>query len=345
MRAAGSVFRSRRSPERFLATILFTDIVGSTDLAVRLGDRAWQRLVAAHHAAVRRELRRFRGREVDTAGDGFFATFSQPAQAVRAAEAIVAAAAKLGVPIRAGLHTGEVEAAGQKIGGIAVHIASRGMSAAEPGEGLGSGTVRDLVTGSGVEFGDRGLHQLKGVPGEWHLWALVREATEPGKDPIAGAVRGPAAAPKRPSLPLPDKPSIAVLPFTNLSADPEQDYFADGMVEDIITGLSRSKSLFVIARHSTFTYKGKAVDIKQVGGELGVRYVLQGSVRKAGRRIRVSGQLIDASTDAHIWADKFDSDLEDIFDLQDRLTSSVIGAISPQLERAEIERARRKPTA
>jgi len=149
---------------------------------------------------------------------------------------------------------------------------------------------------------------------------------------------------RKPVLPLPDKPSIAVLPFQNLSDDPEQEYFADGMVEDIITGLSRSKFLFVIARNSSFTYKRKAVDIKQVSHELGVRYVLEGSVRKAGKRVRVTGQLIDASTDAHIWADKFDSDLEDIFDLQDRLTSSVIGAMSPELERAEIERARRKPT-
>jgi TolB-like protein len=145
-------------------------------------------------------------------------------------------------------------------------------------------------------------------------------------------------------LALPDKPSVAVLPFQNLSSDPEQDYFADGMVEDIITGLSPSKMLFVISRNSSFEYKGKDVDIKRVGRELGVRYVLEGSVRKVGKKIRVTGQLIDVPTGAHIWADKFDSDLEDIFELQDRLTSSVIGAISPQLERAEIERARRKPT-
>ena len=143
---------------------------------------------------------------------------------------------------------------------------------------------------------------------------------------------------------LPDKPSIAVLPFANLSSDPEQEYFADGMVEDIITGLSRCRSLFVIAKHSSFTYRGKAIDNRRVGRELGVRYVLQGSARKSGGRIRVSAQLIDASTDAHIWADKFDVELDDIFDLQDRLTSSVIGAISPKLEQAEMERARRKPT-
>jgi TolB-like protein len=317
-------------------------MVGSTDLAVRLGDRAWQRLVAAHHAAVRRELRRFRGREVDTAGDGFFATFSQPAQAVRAAEAIVAAAAKLGVPIRAGLHTGEAEEAGQKIGGIAVHIASRVMSAAEPGEVLVSGTLRDLVTGSGIEFSDRGLHQLKGVPGEWHLWALVREATEPSEDAIAGAVRGPAAAPTRPSLPLPDKPSIAVLPFTNLSGDPEQDYFADGMVEDIITGLSRIKWIFVIARNSSFAYRGKAMDVRQIGRELGVRYVLEGSVRRSANRVRITAQLIDTGSGAHIWADHYDRALDDVFAVQDELTMSVIGVIEPTLRKAEIERARRK---
>ncbi|WP_426435527.1 winged helix-turn-helix domain-containing protein [Bradyrhizobium genosp. P] len=150
--------------------------------------------------------------------------------------------------------------------------------------------------------------------------------------------------PSKPLLALPDKPSIAVLPFQNLSDDPDQDYFADGMVEDIITGLSRSKLLFVISRNSSFTYRAKAVDIKRVSRELGVRYVLEGSVRKVGKKVRVTGQLIDATTGAHIWADKFESELEDLFDVQDRLTSSVIGAMSPQLERAEIERARRKPT-
>jgi TolB-like protein len=175
----------------------------------------------------------------------------------------------------------------------------------------------------------KGFRFVGPVEAQWHTDAPVAD-DEVGRRKLAPE--------------LPDKPSIAVLPFQNLSEDPEQEYFADGMVEDIITGLSRSKLLFVISRNSSFTYKGKAVDIKRIGRELGVRYVLEGSVRKAGKRIRVTGQLIDASTDAHIWADKFDSDLEDIFDLQDRLTSSVIGAVSPELERAEIERARRKPT-
>ena len=323
------MFRSRRSPERFLATILFTDIVGSTDLAVRLGDRAWQKLVAAHHAAVRRELHRFRGREIDTAGDGFFATFEQPAQAVRAAEAIVEAVAELGISIRAGLHVGEAEAADQKIGGIAVHIANRVMSAAGPDEILVSGTLRDLVAGSGLEFSDRGLRELKGVPGEWHLWALAREVTDARQD-------------ARPSLPLPDKPSIAVLPFTNLSGDPEQDYFADGMVEDIITGLARIKWIFVIARNSSFAYRGKAMDVKEIGRELGVRYVLEGSVRKSGNRVRITAQLIDTGTGTHIWADHYDRALDDIFAVQDELTTSVVGVIEPSLRKAEIERARRK---
>src|ERR1700688_2841246 len=148
----------------------------------------------------------------------------------------------------------------------------------------------------------------------------------------------------QPSRPLPDKPSIAVLPFQNMSGDPEQEYFADGMVEDIITALSRFKSLFVIARNSSFTYKGKSVDIKQVGRELGVRYVLEGSVRKAGSRVRITGQLIEAATGRHLWADKFDGALEDVFALQDQMTTSVVGLLAPTLEQAEIERAKHKPT-
>ena len=143
----------------------------------------------------------------------------------------------------------------------------------------------------------------------------------------------------RPSLPLPDKPSIAVLPFTNMSGDPEQDYFADGIVEDIITGLSRIKWLFVIARNSSFAYKGKAIDVKQVGRELGVRYVLEGSVRKSGNRVRITAQLIDAETGRHIWAERYDRALDDIFAVQDELTMSVVGVIEPTLRKAEIERA------
>src|SRR5262245_19693488 len=143
---------------------------------------------------------------------------------------------------------------------------------------------------------------------------------------------------------LPNKPSIAVLPFTNMSGDPEQEYFADGMVEDIITGLSRFRSLFVIARNSSFTYKGRAVDVKQVGRELGVRYLLEGSVRKSANRLRIAGQLIDVSSGTHLWADRFEGAIEDVFELQDQVTASVVGAIGPQLRLAEMKRARHKPT-
>src|SRR5215813_434950 len=154
--------------------------------------------------------------------------------------------------------------------------------------------------------------------------------------------RAEAIPPTSPALPLPDKPSVAVLPFSNLSGDAEQEYFADGMVDDIIIGLSRIKWLFVIARNSTFTYKGRAVDVKQVGRDLGVRYVLEGSVRKAADRVRITGQLIDASTGAHVWAERYDRRLEDIFALQDEITLSVVGAIEPSLRDAEIERVKRK---
>jgi TolB-like protein len=162
--------------------------------------------------------------------------------------------------------------------------------------------------------------------------------------PAENATRDVPARTATTPLPLPDKPSIAVLPFDNISGDPEQEYFADGMVEEIITALSRFRQLFVIARNSTFTYKGQTVDVKQVGRELGVRYVLEGSVRKSDNRVRIAAQLIDATTAAHLWADRFDRAIENIFDLQDRFTVSVVGAVAPQLQQAEIDRAKRKPT-
>jgi len=168
----------------------------------------------------------------------------------------------------------------------------------------------------------------------------VREAPAPGRAPDAETT----VEPSRPALTLPDKPSIAVLPFANLSGDADQEYFADGMVEEIIAGLSRFRWLFVIARNSSFTYKARAVDVRQVGRELGVRYLLEGSVRKSANRVRISGQLIDASSGTHLWADRFEGTNEDVFALQDQVTASVVGAIAPRLEQAEIERARRKPT-
>lgn len=189
-------------------------------------------------------------------------------------------------------------------------------------------------------IGDSGEQQrlIKTLPRKgFRFIGAVREQRAPAMDAVP-------TEPRQPIVALPDKPSIAVLPFQNLSADPEQEYFADGVVEEITMALSRFRWLLVIARNSSFTYKGRPVDIKQIGRELAVRYVLEGSVRKAGNRIRIAGQLIDAETGAHLWADRFDGAIEDIFDLQDQVTSKVVGAIAPMLQREEIRRARRKPT-
>jgi TolB-like protein len=212
------------------------------------------------------------------------------------------------------------------------------------GRSVSDAAVTTRLNAARTALSDSGEQQrlIKTLPRKgFRFVGSVREAQAPVV--IATAVATAEEAPILTPI-LPDIPSVAVLPFANLSSDPEQEYFADGMVEDIITGLSRCKPLFVIAQHSSFAYKGRAADTRQVGHELGVRYLLQGSVRKSNNRIRLSAQLIDVSTDSRIWADKFDVDLGDLFDLQDRLTSSVVGAISPKIEQAEIERARRKPT-
>jgi TolB-like protein len=203
--------------------------------------------------------------------------------------------------------------------------------------------VRKAIGDSGDE-----QHLVKTVPRKgFRFVGDVREAQKPSglAPPPFEAQSNPPDRVPQPALTLPDKPSIAVLPFQNLSGDPEQDYFADGVVEDIITEFSRVRWLFVIARNSSFTYRGRAVDVKQVGRELGVGYVLEGSVRKAADRVRITGQLIDATTGAHLWAERFEGTLDDIFELQDQIAASVAGAIAPQVELAEIERAKRKPTA
>ncbi len=211
------------------------------------------------------------------------------------------------------------------------------------GRSVSDAALTTRLNAARTAIGDSGEEQrlIKTLPRKgFRFVGPVREA--PG--PAGLATADNAIEPPRPALTLPDKPSIAILPFTNLSSDPEQDYFADGMVEDIITALSHFKALFVIARNSSFTYKGRAVDVKQIGRELGVRYVLEGSVRKAASRVRITGQLVDTATGAHLWAEKFDGALENVFDLQDTVTESVVGAIAPAVEKAEIDRARRRST-
>src|SRR5262249_18170554 len=225
---------------------------------------------------------------------------------------------------------GDVVVEGEDLLGDGVNVAARLEGIAEAGGICISEAayqhVRDRID---AHFEDAGEQRLKRIARPVRTYRLRLD-------------RSPA--PAKPTLPLPDKPSIAVLPFQNMSGDAEQEYFADGVVEEIITALSRFRQLFVIARNSTFTYKNRAVDARQVGRELGVRYVLEGSVRKAANRVRITAQLIDASTGAHLWADRFDGGLEDIFELQDQVTVRVVGLIAPKLEQEEIERAQRKPT-
>jgi TolB-like protein len=211
---------------------------------------------------------------------------------------------------------------------------------AEAGGICVSRVVRDQVRGKlDFAFADMGEQQVKNIARPVRVYRIQVHA-----EAKAPAAETPDAAPK-PPLPLPDKPSIAVLPFANLSGDPDQEYFPDGMVEEIIAALSRIRWLFVIARSSSFTYKGQAIDVKQVAHDLGVRYVLEGSVRKAGGRVRITAQLIDALTGTHLWADRFDGSLEDVFELQDKVAASVAGVIEPALQAAEIRRSSERPTS
>jgi TolB-like protein len=284
-----------------------------------------------------------RGRLIKVMGDGVLIEFASAVAAVQCAvelqQAIAAANAANDpndnndkkVLLRIGVNLGDVLVEGSDLYGDGVNVAARLEGIAEPGTVCISGTVYEHVKGKvNLEYQDLGRQQLKNMTEPVQAYCIRIGAPRDGL--------------KSAALPLPAKPSIAVLPFNNLSGDPEQDYFGDGIVEEIITALSRMPWLFVIARNSSFTYKGRAVDVKQVGRELGVRYVLEGSLRKSGHRVRITGQLIDALSGAHLWADRFDGALEDIFDLQDQMTASVVGAIAPKLEHAEIERIKHKPT-
>jgi len=236
------------------------------------------------------------------------------------------------VELRIGINVGDIVVEDGDIFGDGVNVAARLEALAEPGGICVSARVQEDAAGKlDLAFDDIGEQQLKNIARPVRAYRVVTAAR-------------PAMPPPGSDPPLPDKPSIAVLPFANMSGDPEQEYFADGMVEEIITALSRIRWLFVIARNSTFTYKGQAVDVKQVGRELGVRYVLEGSVRKAGGHVRITGQLIDAATGVHLWADRFDGSLEDVFDLQEKVAVSVAGVIEPALQAAETARSASRPT-
>ncbi len=324
--------------ERRLTAILAADVAGYSRLTGMDEEGTHAQLQDHLRSLVDPKIAEHRGRVVKNTGDGLLAEFSSVVDAVRCAldvqrgmtERNADVPKEKRIEFRVGINVGDVMLDRGDIFGDGVNVAVRLEGIAEPGGiCLSEDAHRQVRDKLELTSEDMGEQKLKNIAQPVRVYR-VRPST--------------AAASTRPSLPLPDKPSIAVLPFQNISGDPEQEYFADGIVEEIITALSRFRQLFVIARNSSFTFKGRAMDVKQVGRELGVRYVLEGSVRKAANRVRITGQLVDATTGVHLWADRFDGGLEDIFDLQDRVTASVVSAIAPKVDQAEIERAKRKPT-
>ncbi len=330
---------------RKLAAILVADVVGFSRLTGADEDRTLARLRALRSDLIDPTIAVHNGRVVKGTGDGVLVEFRSVVDAVRCAVEILDAMIErnAGVPsarriqFRIGIHIGDVvEESDGDLMGDGVNIAARLEGVAEPGAiCLSEDAYRQVRSKLDLSVEDLGETALKNIAEPLRLYMLrsgTAENAETAQQPDQDL--SPA---------LSDKPSIAVLPFTNMSDDPNQEYFVDGMVEDIITALSRFDQLFVIARNSSFVYKGRAVDVKQVGRDLGVRYVLEGSVRKVGDKVRITGQLIDGANGAHLWAERFDGQLEDVFDLQDRITANVVGAIEPTVRKAEIERSRRKP--
>jgi TolB-like protein/class 3 adenylate cyclase len=329
------------SQTRRLAAILAADVAGYSRLIGADEQGTLNRLRVIRTEILDPLIEQYRGRIVKTTGDGLLVEFTSVVEALQCATEIQAVMAERNtgidtekrVDLRMGINVGDVVVEDGDIFGDGVNVAARLEALADPGGICVSARVQEDAAGRlDLPFDDLGDQSLKNIARPVRVYRVrFRRST-------ANSV-GPS-----PVLPLPDKSSIAVLPFANMSGDPEQEYFADGMVEEITTAISRLPWLFVIARNSAFTYKGRAVDVRQVASELGVRYVLEGSVRKAGNRVRITGQLIDTTTGAHIWADRFDGGLDDIFELQDEVASNVVGAIEPKLRQSEIERAIRKPT-
>jgi TolB-like protein/class 3 adenylate cyclase/Tfp pilus assembly protein PilF len=327
--------------QRRLAAILAVDVVGYSRLMGADEPGTLARLMALRRELFEPATKRFGGRIFKTTGDGALAEFPSAADAVSCAVDIQRelAARNAGEPedqrieLRIGVSLGDVMVAGADLYGNGVNVAARMEGLADPGGVCISGNVHEHVSGAvGLVFDDLGEQQVKNIERPvrcFRVWPALAADAEPQPARPRTSTRS-------------ERPAIAVLPFTNMSGDLEQEYFADGMVEDIITGLSRIRWLTVIARNSTFAYKGKAPDIREVGRELAVRYVLEGSVRKAADRVRITAQLIEAETGGHLWADRFDGSLADVFDLLDQITAGVVAAIEPSVRRAETERAKRK---
>ena len=349
--------------QRRLAAILAADVAGYSRLMGLDEEGTLARLKGMRGELIDPTIARHNGRIVKTTGDGLLVEFASVVDTIRCAtqwQAAMAERAATGIEWRIGVNLGDIIIDEGDIHGDGVNIAARLEALAEPAGICISHAVLTQTSGK-LDFAvvDLGAQALKNISQPVHVFRVGAKTPHPNPPPLAGEGAGSGARPlsnpppragegrvgaAEPPLALPDKPSIAVLPFQNMSGDPEQEYFADGMVEEIITALSRIRWLFVIARNSTFTYKGQAVDVKQVGRELGVRYVLEGSVRKAGNRVRITGQLIDALTGTHLWADRFDGSLADVFELQDKIALNVAGVIEPALQAAEMRRAAARST-
>jgi adenylate cyclase len=324
---------------RRLTAILAADVAGYSRLMGADEEGTLERLKALRQELLDPKIAEHHGRIVKTTGDGMLVEFASVVDAVRCAVEVQQAMperntgveADNSIELRIGINLGDVIVEGDDLYGDGVNIAARIEALADAGGVFVSNTVHDHVRDRlPFVFEDLGEQQVKNIARPVRVYR-VRD--------VGATLKTRAKS----ALPLPDKPSIAVVPFVNMSGDPEQEYFAGGIGEDVITLLSKSRGLFVIARNSTFTYKGQAIDVKQVGRELGVRYVLEGSVRKVGNRVRVAVQLIEAATGGHLWAERYDRDLTDIFAVQDEITMSVSTAILPTVERNERERAARKP--
>ena len=340
----GSDFRHR------LMAILAADAVAYSRL-MSVDDKGTVVAIEAARGVFRHEIAAHGGRVIDTAGDSVLAVFNAASGAVSAAMSVQQRLAELAgdqpeerrMHFRIGVHLGDViEKEDGAVYGDGVNIAARLQGLAEPGGIVLSESVWVAVKGKvGGRFEDHGEQRIKNISDPVRIFSLVTNSTEEAsrKPPTQAPAEAPVV-----DLSLPDKPSIAVLAFTNMSGDPEQEYFTDGITEDIITELARFDSLFVIARNSSFTYKGKALDVKQVGRELGVRYVLEGSIRRVGNRVRVTAQLVDSLTGSHIWAERYDREVQDIFAVQEEVTECIVAAIAPQIDVAETLRTRRRPT-
>lgn len=316
---------SAATAERRLAAILAADVVGFSRLIGADEAGTLARLRMLHAEVVEPLMAEHHGRVFKTTGDGVLAEFASVVQALRCAIGMQERLRGHEMQLRIGVHQGDVVVEGGDLLGDGVNVAARLEGMAEPGGICISGRVREDAVGKlTLEVEDLGEPELKNIAQRYRVFR-VRPGT-----------------PERQVMALSSKPSLAVLPFQNMSGDAEQEYFVDGIVEDIITGLSRIRWLYVAARNSTFTYKGRQVDIKEAGRKLGVRYILEGSLRKAGSRVRLTGQLIECETGMHVWAERYDRALGDIFELQDELTANVVGAIEPNLRHAEIERVKRK---